>query len=122
MNDKFDKVITSALITHADQYILEAEEIPAVDPAGEPPAVPEAPIEPEVETGAMTDPERISMIKLARDALLVNPDHLNQSDIAGLVTDINAENAESIADTIHSICSIEQDIDATPEVDYNNSA
>jgi hypothetical protein len=117
MNDKFSKVITSALMAHADQYIIEAEEpIPA-----EVPVEPEVPVDPGIESGAMTDPERISMIKLARDALLVNPDHLNQSDIANLVTDINAENAESIADTIHSICSIEQDIDATPEVDYNNS-
>ena len=128
---KFDDIILKNLITQTGTPIMEQTPAgvdpmaapaadpmaaPAADPMAAPPAatpVPETPDEPAL---------KINLLDLARKALLVNPNSIDQSSKGVLTNTVTQENAAQIEEVLNSIVSIESDVDTGGvDLSYNKT-
>lgn len=124
---KFDDIILQNLITQTGEPIMEQ-----TPPAGDPMAAPvEAPLAapaeapPPVEPPAPQTPDepaiKINMLDLARRALLVDPNTIDQSSKGVLSNTVTQENAAQIEEVLSSVVSIESDVDTGGvDLSYNN--
>lgn len=124
---KFDDIILQNLITQTGEPIME-QTPPAGDPMAAPvEAPPAAPAEapPPVEPPAPQTPDepaiKINMLDLARRALLVDPNTIDQSSKGVLSNTVTQENAAQIEEVLSSVVSIESDVDTGGvDLSYNN--
>ena len=126
---KFDDIILKNLISQTGDVIHEQEQavaappmdpaaaVPAMDPAAAapPPAPPppENPDEPAI---------KINMLNLARKALLVDPNTIDQGAKGILANIVTQENSDQIEDIINGIVTVESDVDTGGEnIEYNKN-
>lgn len=130
---KFDDIILKNLITQTGTPIMEQTPAgvdpmaaPAADPMAAPAAAPPAvtPV-PETPDGPETPDEpalKINLLDLARKALLVDPNSIDQSSKGVLTNTVTQENAAQIEEVLNSIVSIESDVDTGGvDLSYNNT-
>lgn len=117
---KFDDIILKNLISQTGDVIHEQEQAPPVDPAMDPaaaadpamdPAAAAPPIEPPVPESPDEPAIKVNMLDLARKALLVNPDTIDQGAKGILANVVTPENSDKIEEIISGIVTIESDVD-----------
>ena len=121
MSNRFDRVIKESTKIF-DIQLYEQEDV--ADPAGDPAAATEPPVEPAAEqpTGDPdTETLSVTLVELARKALFVSPTSLDQVALGKLSQITTLDNAEEISSLLHDIVSIESDVDAEPAIEYNKS-
>lgn len=125
---KFDDIILKNLISQTGDIIHEQvppaapPADPAMDPAMDPaaaapppaPPVPESPDEPAI---------KINMLDLARKALLIDPNTIDQGAKGILANVVTPENSAQIEDIINGIVTIEMDVDTGgADIEYNKNS
>ena len=124
---KFDSIILKNLISQTGEPIIENAPPPAdpamQDPAAAPPVDPAAAAAPVEQPAAPPDEPaiKINMLDLARRALLIDPNTLDQSTKGVLSSTVTPENAGQMEEVISSVTSIESDVNTGGgDIDYNN--
>lgn len=120
MIDKFDKVFNESL---TDFGIILYEQDP-VDPAAESPVETEpvaAPVEEVPEGDIDSNSLSVNLVELARKALLVDPNTIEQGAKGLLSQHVDMNNVEAIENAISEITSIESSVDADPTITYNRT-
>lgn len=126
MSDKFNQAIVNGAKSF-ELYLYEQEQ-----PAGVADAAADQQVEPPVpgdEPEAQGQPDdtdidsqslSVNLVELARKALLVDPQTIDQSSLGKLTQVVTMDNADEISDIIGDIVSMQSTVDAEPVVDYNN--
>lgn len=124
---KFDSIILKNLISQTGEPIIENAPPPVdpamQDPAAAPPVDPAAAAAPVEQPAAPPDEPaiKINMLDLARRALLIDPNTLDQSTKGVLSSTVTPENAGQMEEVISSVTSIESDVNTGGgDIDYNN--
>lgn len=125
---KFDDIILKNLISQTGDIVHEQEQAPAdppVDPAAgadpmmEPPVPPPEPPPPENPDEPMI---KVSMLDLARKALLIDPNTIDQGAKGILANIVTSENSEQIEDIINGIVTVESDVETGgANIEYNKN-
>jgi hypothetical protein len=120
MIDKFDKVFNESL---TDFGIILYEQDP-VEPVADTPVEPEPAVAPAVpvEDGEIdSNSLSVNLVELARKALLVDPNTIEQGAKGLLSQHVDMNNVEAIETAISEITSIESSVDAEPTITYNQT-
>lgn len=128
---KFDKIILDNFVKQTGEpfswFVEQAPEAPPADPAMDPAAdpaaaAPPAPAVPEPESAPDEPMIKLSLIDLAKKALFVDPNTIDQKTKGMLSKEIDQNNVGQLEQIISDIVSIETDVDTGGvELDYNNT-
>jgi hypothetical protein len=127
---KFDKIILDNFVKQTgepshwftEQAPGEPVAEPPMDPAAAPAVAPPEPVAPEPESVPDEPMIKLSLIDLAKKALFVDPDTIDQKTKGMLSKEIDQNNVGELEQIISDIVSIETDVDTGGiEIDYNNT-
>jgi len=126
---KFDDIILKNLISQTGDVIHEQEQAlaaPPMDPAAADPAMDPAAAAPPPAPPPPENPDepaiKVNMLDLARKALLVDPNTIDQGAKGILANIVTQENSDQIEDIINGIVTVESDVDTGGEnIEYNKN-
>jgi len=126
---KFDDIILKNLISQTGDVIHEQEQVPAappMDPAATDPAMDPAAAAPAPAPPPPENPDepaiKVNMLDLARRALLVDPNTIDQGAKGILANVVTSENSDQIEDIINGIITVESDVDTGgADIEYNKN-
>lgn len=126
---KFDDIILKNLISQTGDVIHEQEQAlaaPPMDPAAVDPAMDPAAAAPPPAPPPPENPDepaiKVNMLDLARKALLVDPNTIDQGAKGILANIVTQENSDQIEDIINGIVTVESDVDTGGEnIEYNKN-